>query len=48
LPILLLIVLMFFVIKMVDHLDLTKHDLHKMIKDADKEDDLEGFQGCGD
>ena len=48
LPILLLIVLMFFVIKMVDHLDLTKHDLHKMIKDVDKEDDLEGFQGCGD
>jgi len=49
LPILLLIVLMFFVIKMMDQLDLTKHDLHKMIKDANKEDDeLEGFQGCGE
>ena len=46
LPILLLIVLMFFVIKMIDQLDLTKHDLHKMIKEAnkDKEDELEGFQ----
>lgn len=49
LPILLLIVLMFFVIKMMDKLDLTKHDLHKMIKEVHKdEDELEGFQGCGD
>ena len=34
---------------MMDQLDLTKHDLHKMIKEAnkDKEDELEGFQGCG-
>ena len=48
LPILFLIVLMIFVVKMMDKLDLTKHDLHKMIKDANKEDDeLEGFQGCG-
>jgi len=49
LPILLLFVLMFFVFKMMDKLDLTKHDLHKMIKEAnkDKEDELEGFQGCG-
>ena len=49
LPILLLIVLMFFVVKMIDHLDLTKHDLHKMIDRANKGDDdeLEGFQGCG-
>ena len=36
LPIIFLIVLMFFVVKMVDHLDLTKHDLHKMIKDSVK------------
>ena len=48
LPILLLIVMMFFLVKMMDQLDLNKHDLHKMIKDANKEDDeLEGFQGCG-
>ena len=49
LPILLLIVLMIFVVKMMDQLDLTKHDLHKMIKEVnkDKEDELEGFQGCG-
>jgi len=49
LPILSLIVLMIFVVKMMDKLDLTKHDLHKMIKDAnkDKDDELEGFQGCG-
>ena len=48
LPILFLIVLMIFVVKMMDKLDLTKQDLHKMIKDVNKEDDeLEGFQGCG-
>ena len=49
LPILLLIVLMFFVVKMIDNLDLTKSDLHKMIDKANKtkdEDELEGFQGC--
>lgn len=48
LPILLLIVLMFFVFKMMDKLDLTKHDLHKMIDQTKGDDDeLEGFQGCG-
>ena len=50
LPILLLIVLMVFVFKMMDQLDLTKHDLHKMIDQANKtkgDDELEGFQGCG-
>jgi hypothetical protein len=48
LPILLLIAMMFFVVKMMDKLDLNKDDLHKMIKDANKSDDeLEGFQGCG-
>ena len=48
LPILLLIVLMIFVVKMMDKLDLTKHDLHKMIDQAKGDDDeLEGFQGCG-
>ena len=49
LPILLLIVLMVFAFKMMDQLDLTKHDLHKMIDEANKtkdDDDLEGFQGC--
>jgi len=49
LPILLLIAMMFFVVKMMDKLDLNKDDLHKMIKDVNKEDDeLEGFQGCGE
>jgi len=50
LPILFLIILMVFVFKMMDQLDLTKHDLHKMIDQANKtkdDDDLEGFQGCG-
>jgi len=49
LPILLLIIMMFFLVKMMDKLDLTKHDLHKMIDQANKGDDdeLEGFQGCG-
>jgi uncharacterized membrane protein YbhN (UPF0104 family) len=49
LPILFLIILMVFVFKMMDQLDLTKHDLHKMIDQANKtkdDDDLEGFQGC--
>ena len=48
LPILLLIVLMIFVIKFINQLDLTKHDLHKMIKDVNKEDELEGFRRCGE
>ena len=45
-----LIILMVFVFKMMDQLDLTKHDLHKMIDQANKtkgDDELEGFQGCG-
>ena len=51
LPIILMIVLMVLAFKMIDELDLTKDDIHKLLdktnKDIDEEDELEGFQGCG-
>jgi hypothetical protein len=51
LPVLFFILLMVSVVKIMDHLDIDKNDLHKMIKDANRdggsEDELEGFQGCG-
>ena len=51
LPVILMIVLMVLAFKMIDELDLTKDDIHKLLdkanKDVDEEDELEGFQGCG-
>ena len=44
-------VLLVLAFKMVDELDLTKDDIHKLLdkanKGVDEEDELEGFQGCG-
>ena len=46
-----MIVLMVLAFKMIDELDLTKDDIHKLLdkanKNVDEEDELEGFQGCG-
>ena len=51
LPVILMIVLIMIAFKMVDELDLTKDDIHKLLnkenKDLNEEDELEGFQGCG-
>lgn len=51
LPVIFMIVLMVLAFKMVDELDLTKDDIHKLLdkanKNVDEEDELEGFQGCG-
>ena len=51
LPIIFMIVLMVLAFKMVDKLNLTKDDIHKLLykanKDINEEDELEGFQGCG-
>lgn len=55
LPIILMVVLMILAFKMIDELDLTKDDIHKLLDKSnknlgvseDEEDELEGFQGCG-
>ena len=51
LPVVFMIVLMVLAFKMIDELDLTKDDIHKLLdkanKNVDEEDELEGFQGCG-
>ena len=51
LPVVFMIVLMVLAFKMVDKLNLTKDDIHKLLDKANKgvhdEDELEGFQGCG-
>jgi len=51
LPVVFMIVLMVLAFKMIDELDLTKDDIHKLLdkanKGVDEEDELEGFQGCG-
>jgi hypothetical protein len=50
LPVVFMIVLMVLAFKMVDKLNLTKDDIHKLLdkanKGVDEEDELEGFQGC--
>ena len=54
LPVVFMIVLMVVAFKMIDELDLTKDDIHKLLDgvnkdkdDDDADDELEGFQGCG-
>ena len=51
LPVVFMIILLVLAFKMVDELDLTKDDIHKLLdkanKGVDEEDELEGFQGCG-
>ena len=51
LPVIFMIILMVLAFKIIDELDLTKDDIHKLLdkanKGVDEEDELEGFQGCG-
>lgn len=50
LPVLFMIIIMILAFKLVDELDLSKGDIHQLLDKMNKreEDDLEGFQGCGD